>query len=235
MSIASVVSVTELRHAVLAIAGIAAAEIEPRQNRGPSVRVWLDGSRPSAAVSRELQDVLRDAGYRTRSEVAERPRGSGSLGEDTPDVDLKSIGAETPPVGNGGARRAGLGRGLDALIPAPQRDIGSAPNRLELIAIEESSDGTLVRAIDAAGRSAVAPVPNDRSLNQAVAATVAGLLGLGAPPELLAVEVHQLGGSPVLVTLLEIDGKRASGSAVIESGMPFALGSAIWSALRSLV
>ena len=123
---------------------------------------------------------------------------------------------------------------MQALIPASDPDVGTGPDHLEMIAIEESAAGTVVRATADNGRSTVAPVPTDRSLNRAVAETVAGLLGFAATPALRAVEVHQLAGSSVLVVVIEVDGRRVSGSAVIESGMPFALGTALWWALQSV-
>jgi hypothetical protein len=214
-------SLAELHDAVLAVDGIAAAEIAPRSDRGPAVRVWLDGSREASSVSAEVDRLLESAGYRTPK--SPKPMSSSST--------RSTVAA---PPGNGSARRTGLGRGLEALIPAPDPDMGSRSNRLEMVAVEESSAGTEVRAVDGAGRSARATVRTEKSLNAAVAETVADLLGFGAPPAVSAVEVHQLGGVSVLVVVIEVDGRRASGSAVIESGMPFALGTALWSALRSV-
>ncbi len=212
-------SLAELHDAVVAVDGIAAAEVAPQKNRGPAVRVWLDGSREAASVSADVDRLLESAGYRA-------PRSRRAV--------VPSPSSPAPSPGNGIARRTGLGRGLGALIPAPDHDAGTSTNRLEMIAIEESASGTVVRAVDGNGRSAVAPVRNDKSLNRAVAQTVAGLLGFADAPALVAVEVHQLGGSSVLVVVIDIDGRRASGSAVIESGMPFALGTALWWALRSV-
>lgn len=211
-------SLAELHDAVLAVDGIAAAEIAPRKDRGPNVRVWLDGSREASSVSAEVDRVLESAGYRIPASL---------------ESDGSSNRAAAAPS-NGTPRRTGLGRGLEALIPAPDPDIGPKPNRLDMIAIEESAGGTVVRAIDGQGRSAVAPVRTEKSLNAAVAETVAGLLGFGDPPAIRAVEVHQLGGSSVLVVVIEVNGRRTSGSAVIESGMPFALGTALWAALRNV-
>lgn len=233
-------SYSELQGAVLAVAGIAAAEVEPRDDLGPSVRVWLDGSRPAARVSADLEQVLESAGFRAPALAPAAappfPGGSprASASSTAPSHTPSPVAPIRKPGGNGAARRAGLGRGLDALIPSPDPDAQPAANRLEMIAIEESSTGTIVRAVDAAGRSAVAPVSSDRALNQAVAATVAGLLGFGGAPAIHAVEVRQLAGSSVLVIVVEMGGRRGSGSALIESGMPFALGTALWYALRSL-
>lgn len=213
-------SLAELHDAVLAVAGIAGAEVEPREDAGPAIRVWLDGSRTAATVSAEVGRVLESAGYRTSSE----PKRT---------VDTGDVAAPRAPA-NGTTRRSGLGRGLEALIPSPDPEPVPRPIRLDMIAIEESATGTVVRAVDGAGRSAVAPVRNERSLNGAVATAVAGLLGFGEAPTVRAVEVRQLAGSSVLVVVIEVDGRPVSGAAVIESGMPFALGTALWSALRSV-
>ena len=122
----------------------------------------------------------------------------------------------------------------DALIPVPDPELSPGPNQLETIAVEESSSGTAVRAVDRTGRFAVVPIDQERSLNQAVAAAVAELSTVEGVPTVLAVEVRRVAGSSVLVTVVEHEGRRASGSAIVDSGMTFALGRAIWAALRSL-
>lgn len=209
----------QLQGAVLAVPGIAAAEVEARPDEGPLVRVWLDGTRDSDAVAADVRRVLDDAGYGTdvRAENGKPPA--------------------TPPDGRNG-RRSGLGRGLEALIPPaePVQPVAAAEGlRLDMIAVEETASGTVVRAIDTAGKAAVAPVPQGNGLNAAVTATVAGLLGLGEPPKLEAVEVRDLASTPVLMVVIATsDGRRASGSAIVEAGMPFTLGRAVWAAIQAL-
>jgi hypothetical protein len=209
----------QLQGEVLAVPGIAAAEVEARPDQGPFVRVWLDGTRDAAAVAADVRRVLDKAGYGT-----EEGAGSGPA-------------AATPLDGRNG-RRSGLGRGLEALIPPAepaQTVVAAEGRRLDMIAVEETASGTVVRAIDNAGKAAVAPVPLGNGLNAAVTATVAGLLGLGEPPRLEAVEVRDLASSPVLMVVIATsDGRRASGSAIVEAGMPFTLGRAVWAAIQAL-
>jgi hypothetical protein len=223
------VSLTDLQDAVLAVDGIAAAEVEPGTDRGPTVRVWLDGTRTPDFVSADVQRVLEQAGLHAAPPTGTRSRPQDPFAGSGP---IEVPGGE-PPDANGGARRSGLGRGLEALIPGPDPDLASI-NRLESIGVEESAIGTVVRAADGAGRFAVAPVDPGRSLNQAVATAVAELSGVTGVPVVLAVEVRRLAGSPVLITVVEHDGRWASGAALVDSGMSYALGRAIWAALRSL-
>jgi hypothetical protein len=64
-----------------------------------------------------------------------------------------------------------------------------------------------------------------------VVAVVSELLGVDAP-QIGAIEERELGGANVTTIVLEqVDGARVAGSAVVEGGVPFAVGKAVWSAL----
>jgi hypothetical protein len=223
------VLLTNLRGAVLAVDGIAAAEIESGSDRAPTVRVWLDGTRTADLVSADVKKVLEGARLHAASSAGE----GGGL--EVPEIGSAgdAAAAATSPDTNGGARRTGLGRGLEALIPASDPELIGA-NRLESVGLEESAIGTVVRAADRTGRVAVVPVEPEQSLNQAVAAAVAELSGVPGLPVVVAVEVRRIAGSPVLIAIIDHDGRRTSGSALVDSGMAYVLGRAIWSALRSL-
>jgi hypothetical protein len=205
----------ELHDAVLAVAGIAATEIEPRPGGGPFVRVWLDGARNEADVAGDVRRVLAEAGYGTRG--VDRPQSAQEEAE------------VRPP------RRPGLGRGLEALIPPAEPEPATkGPRRLRLVAVEETTAGTKVRAVDGGGVDVMVAAPPGADVNAAVVAAVASLLGVAAP-QLDAVEVRDMGATMVMIVVItDPSGRRASGSAIVEAGMPFTLGRAVWSAIQAL-
>jgi hypothetical protein len=54
----------DLRDALLAVSGVAAAHVAEGGDATPVVRVWLDGTRPEAEVSVEIDDVIARRGFR---------------------------------------------------------------------------------------------------------------------------------------------------------------------------
>ena len=54
----------DLRNALLAVPGVAAADVAEGASATPIVRVWLDGSRPEIDVSVEINDVIARRGLR---------------------------------------------------------------------------------------------------------------------------------------------------------------------------
>jgi len=204
----------ELRRDVLSVAGIADAEVDGREGT-PRVRVWLDGSRDADEVAAEIRKVL--AGVTRTEERTVVPERATS------------------------ARRGGLGRGLDSLIPPPiekgtaahLRPLRDAddPIQLDVVAVVERADGVVVRAEDTAGRSAEVSA-GERDVDRAVSAAVAAVVGLDAPRG-LAVESHVVDGERVVTVIVDLsDGSRRVGSAIARAGRPFTVGSAVWAALH---
>ena len=214
-------SVNELRGAVLLVPGIVAAEVEPREADGPLVRVWLDGSRDAHDVADDVRAILGEAGFGSAPPMIE------------PDE-------AAPAVPDRNGKRTGLGRGLEALIPpvGPEPDAESAAAveaaRLDMVAIEERAGGTVVRVRATDGGEHVVPVTPGASLNDAIAVAVAGLRGLDPAPVLRAVEVRTIADLPVMVVIAEAGGRSVSGTAIVEAGMPFTLGSALWAAFSAM-
>lgn len=227
-------SVQELQTAVRSVPGISVADVEARDESGPLVRVWLDGSRDADEVAADVRLVLGERGYATRESILRDPEGADEAEEPA-----------TPPIN---PRRGGLGRGLDSLIPAATDDEGPAhlkvaapwhvppaPPRLDLVATEETADGIAVRAVDSHGRAVISPINRDDELHPAVTAAVGGLFGEPDPPRLVGFETHEVGGVAVLTCVIETaKGDVGTGSAVVAAGLPFSLGRAVWSALDSL-
>lgn len=210
--------VDELGRVVAELAGIADVEIDLREDGSPHIRVKLDGSVSSAEVGAAIRQAV----------AAAKP-------------------AETVDE-NGLERKAGLGKGLGELLaahaeasmpsqlkPATAEREQMAQPHLTLVAVEETAGGVSVRVSDSDGGISFSPVADPRSLNQAIVSAVARLRRVRPTPRLAGVEIRDVEGHPILnVVLILGDGDRAVGAAVVEGGMPFTLGKAVWEALATV-
>lgn len=187
----------------MAISGIANVAVEPREGT-PVVRVWLDGTRQADEVAEDVTALLGASGPGEGAD-GDRPSRTG--------------------------RRGGLGRGLDALLAAPERR-SSVGGVLETLSVLEDADGVRVRAITSDGRSSETEI-RDGDEHGAVAGVVAAVAGFAAPRS-LAVDLHRVGDVPVVTVVLELDdGDRVAGAALTHDGSPYDVGCAVWAALRS--
>jgi hypothetical protein len=119
---------------------------------------------------------------------------------------------------------------LPAHVGAP-----NASGRFLKLAIEETTDGVEVRAVDDAGREAGAVVaPGADGLTTAVAAAVARLRGF-PPPRGVVVNTRDVDGATVVTVLIEMpSGARAAGAAMVTGGLPFTVGRAVDGAFNGL-
>ena len=191
--------------------GIANLEIDLREEGSPRLRIRLDGSMSGPEVGDEI-----------------RHRIAAVRDDAVPDV-----------------RRIGLGRGLADILAADADTAGPAHLQpadpdlapkatLVLVAVEETAGGISVRAADSVGGVAFSPVEDPRSLNQAVVSAVGRLRQERPLPRLAGVEIRDVNEAPVLTVVLALaDGRRAVGAALVDGGMPFTLGKAVWEALAS--
>ncbi len=200
----------ELRALLSGVAGVAVVEIDLRDDDSPRLQVRLDGTVSEA----EMSELIRRA-------ISE----SNAAGVSTPE------------------RRVGLGRGLSDILAADgesvapihlQHPVAEPMGVLVMVAVEETAGGISVRAAASAGGVAFSPVEDPRSLNQAVVSAVGRLRQERPLPRLAGVEVRDVDGAPVLTVVLGLsDGRRVVGSTLVEGGMPFTLGRAVWEALAS--
>lgn len=230
------VNLEELHAAVLNVPGVVGAVVSPSDSGPPSVRIWTDDSRNPDDLEAEVKSLVIRSGRGTQPDSPIVPEPIVAV----PDV-AESPAAAAP--GNG--RRSGLGRGLDKLFPdaGEQRppahlvsiDLTKSPT-LEMIAIEESAAGVVVRAHDTARNVAETKVLGAASsVNPAIVAVVAELLGELPAPRLVSVELRDTEVAAVLVVTLELaDTTVTAGAAVVQGGMPFTLGKAAWSAIKSV-
>ena len=203
-------TVEELQALLGNVPGIAELVVDLRDDAVPRLRLKLDGS-----ISED------EVGAEVRRRLATRRAGDGAR-----------------------KRRSGLGRGLPDIIaaessatPPAQLEVAEPIIRpgLVLVAVEETAGGVSVRAADSIGGVAFSPVEDTRSLNQAVVSAVGRLRRVRPLPRLVGVEVRDVNGAAVLTVVLTLsDGRRAVGAALVDAGMPFTLGRAVWEALDTV-
>ena len=223
----------ELHAAVLGVPGVVGAVISGEGSPAPRVRIWTDDSRDPD----ELQEEVKALVARARSGGLDTSR--TVIREQEPSAPPRPMAALPGPN-----KRSGLGKGLESLLPdaveepAPAHLVSidlSRPPALEMIAIEESSSGVTVRAVDTARNVAEAKViGGTTSINPVIVSAVAELLGELPTPRLVSVELRDTEVAAVLVVTLELsDTTVTAGAAVVQGGMPFTLGKAAWAAIRS--
>lgn len=211
----SELTVTELRQLALDVDGVANVEVDLREDGRPRLRVWLDGSIEAGEVGNHIEGLVAQAFLAATTEAAAPARRTG-LGRSLDDL-MAAADDELPPA---------------QLVPTATETEAMERTRLTLIAVEETAGGISVRASDSAGGISFSPVSDPRSLNQAVVSAVARLRRERPVPRLAGVELRDVEGSPVLtVVLAHADGRRLVGASLVEGGMPFTLGRAVWEAL----
>jgi len=231
-------SIDGLRHAVRSLPGVASVDVTPQVGAPPLVRVWTDGTVPDADVQRSVERLAATgafAGIGSEAGAMDRVLESRDY-DDLPPTE------PTEPT----KRRGGLGRSLVETLPhafaepepshlaTEERQIEREKRFLRL-AIEETSEGVDIRAIDNLGQEAEAAVePGPDGLTIAVASAVARLRGFPAPSR-VATNTRDVDGTTIVTVLLELStGQKAAGAAIVTGGLPFTVGRAVDSALTAL-
>jgi hypothetical protein len=198
-------TVEDLRAAVLAVPGVASAEVALREDATPVVRVWTDSSRGDSEIQGDVADVVAIHGYG----MGTLQRGRAAMAARITDTLVSSPADE-------GAWTAKPG----------------SPGLAKLI-IEETGDTVVAVASDATGRSARADVGEGAdAFLMAVTYAVAALRGVSPAPLLLSVEDRFVAGVDVVSVLIETEvGERYAGAAVVRGGRPFSVGRAVDAAL----
>lgn len=224
-------TIDELRRAVRSLPGVASADVTPQVGAPPVVRVWTDGTRPDAEVRHAVERLVS----------------GGTLDADLPLPDSLEFEDEGSTSHAPARRRTGLGRTLGDTLPSAFAEpepshlaldvVSTDPrgSRFMKLAIEESSSGIDVRAIDDTGREGGAAVgPGPDGMTNAVAAAVALLRGYPVPTR-TAINTRDIDGTTVVTVLIELsDGTKTAGAAIVTGGLPFTVGRAVDSALSAL-
>ena len=207
------VTTDNLRDNLVAIPGVASAEVTLKDDETPVARVWLDGTRDGSEV-RELVGAL--------------------LGRNVPEIDLDAA-IESPK------RRSGLGRGLGDLLP--EDDAHPVPSQLQpetnrqpavaSVSVVESSTGVHVTIENNKDRSASVAVGDDGSIDAAVISAVRELFGFDESVVLGIQDIELPTGSVLVASAVGGTG-RAAGAAFVEFGRPSAVARAVFQAMESL-
>jgi hypothetical protein len=238
-------TIEELRRAVRSLPGVASADVMPQSGAPPVVRLWTDGTIPDVVVQRAVQLLVAKGSANGSDAVPAEAFAAEPIAE-APTEETLDDGDETSAA-KPATRRVGLGKTLGETLPgafaetAPSHlatatipDEGGVRRFLKL-AIEETSDGVDVRAVDDLGRETEAAVgPGPDGLTVAVASAVARLRGFPSPRR-TATNTRDVDGTTVVTVLVELPGgEKAAGAAIVTGGLPFTVGRAVDSALTAL-
>lgn len=226
-----------LREELLALPGVADAEVDESGDTPSGVRVKLSPQADARRVGVEVQRILASHGLRSR--VAGDEAVPVPPEQPPPIVALPSL-ADEPAMGDepGWTVFDEAPRPPPApTTPPPMPEVVGPPApagaRLASVRLEESRDGVAVTAVSSDGRTLTqrgAATP-EAMIEAVVAAT--GALADGRPPGLLGVEKIQTGGTEVVAVVVErSDGSPGAGAAVVRASRAFAVGRATWSAVR---
>jgi hypothetical protein len=239
-------TIEDLRRAVRSLPGVASADVTPQSGAPPIVRLWTDGTIPDAVVQRAVQ-LLVAKGSANGSDPVHAEAFEPEPIAEPPIDEVPAIDAADVPAVKPAKRRVGLGKTLGETLPGAFAE--TAPSHLATetipdkagvrrflrLAIEETSDGVGVRAVDDLGRETEAAVgPGADGLTVAVASAVARLRGFPSPLR-TATNTRDIDGTTVVTVLVELPGgEKAAGAAIVTGGLPFTVGRAVDSALTSL-
>lgn len=219
----------ELRAELMAIDGIAAAEVGGDEGAPNGIKIRLEAGADADAVGEAVRRVLAGRGMRSR------------VGGD------KTAPASPPPPPGAPVVSIGRQRGSAETIVETSREAGALPVLTEVapfvsgaslasLSVEEGRIGVTVTASARDGRSATRRSRSTSSgLEEAILGVVAELVhGADAPtPLLIAVEESTIEESDVVTVLVEVaEGIRHVGSAILDGGRAYAIATAMWAALR---
>lgn len=237
-----------LREELMALPGVADAEVEADGEITSGVRVRLHPDADADRVGAGVQRVLASHGMRSRvagddpapvvslpltpPEIPPRPEAPPPMPEAVSEV---AAGPAPEPVADSG----------EEVLPSPEAPaesevvssdglVGSRPS-LASLAYEESIEGVIVTAVASDGQrfSRKAADTTDAAVSAAIAAAV-GALAEGRPQRLLWVGSETVDGSEVVTVVVEkTDGTRVAGAAIVRAAKAYAVARATFVALRA--
>jgi hypothetical protein len=239
-----------LREELMALPGIADAEVDAEDGSPSGVRVRLRPDADPQKIGAMVQRVLASHGMRSRV--------AGDHGDLAPVVSLPFAPIAIPP------RPEAPPPTPEALAPArpdaeppraeeirrepptsvdrptsddPHPTTGQAGGRrtLAALAYEEAADGVTVTAVAEDGQrfSRRAAATTDDAVGAAIVAAV-GALAEGKPQRMLWMSAATVEGSEVVTVVVEkTDGTRVAGAAIVRAAKAYAVARAAFVALRS--
>jgi len=229
------VAADSLRDELMALPGVAEAEIDETGASPTGVRVRLLPDADARAVGAEVQRVLAAHGMRSRLTSGDE-RGDTEASAPEPDDDADPAESAVPAFDEPFAPPLGVADSLPGPPPMPPvvpPPVGVTTAVLTTLQVEEAPGGVVVTATTDDGRIATErSEPTEEAMFEAIT-TAVGSLAEGAAPRLLAVGRTSAEGSEAMTVLLErSDGTRAAGAALTRAGTAYAVARATWAALR---
>jgi hypothetical protein len=232
-----------LREALLALPGVAEADVDESSGAPSGVRVTLAPDADGRVVGAAVQRVLATHGLRSRITAGNEP-GAAPSGNGAPagEADFVPPPPPTTPPPDPGAivaeEASAAPESVDAaLVPDETAEAPGPPsNDFELasVAVSETTDAVTVTATATDGRThTLEGAPTEDGLFGAVIGAVAALAA-GAPSTVVSVDAQRTAGSEVITVVLEgPDGRRTAGAAVVVADRAFAAARATVAAIRS--
>ena len=196
------VAAQSLREQLLALAGVAEAEVDGDDAAPLGVRIRLAPEVEAEAVGAEVQRVLTQHGVHSRL----------GAGEEAP---------PPPPLFDSEPERAAAA----APSAPPALVLGS-------VVVEEARDSLQITVVASDGRRVARSAEISEEGLAAAVITAAGMLIVGAEPRVLSLEWAIVGGSRAVTVVLEAPGgRRGAGAALVRASRAYAVARAAWSAL----
>ncbi|MDJ0664931.1 MAG: hypothetical protein QNJ75_10240 [Acidimicrobiia bacterium] len=211
-----------LRNELLAVPGIAGAEVEDAGGVA-GVRVQLAVGADADAVGVAVRRILIAHGMRPSTATDEESSVVAAPPDDEPPV----AGPPPPPGAPGSVVSFPLVGEHVAQEPAPE-----PVATLESVAVEETRQGVSVLVRTSTGAVATRPLdPMGSDLDESVAAAVAEHFA-SPEAELLGVVESEIAAHTVVTVLIGRGEERLSGAAVQRGGRAFVTARAVWAALE---
>lgn len=197
------VAAQSLREQLLALPGVAEAEVDGEDGALLGVRIRLAPGVDAEAVGAEVQRVLAERGVHSQLGEGEEP---------SPPPPLFDPEGPEPA--------------------APDAPAAPPGNSLHSVLVEESSGRLEATVVGSDGRRvARSGEATEEGLVAAVIAAV-GVLVTGAEPRVLSVEWASVEGSRAVTVVLEAPGgRRGAGAGLVWASRAYAVARAAWSAL----
>jgi len=247
-----------LHDELLAIPGIAGAELEGAVEHPAGVRVQLAVGADADMVGREVQRVLAAHGMRsqlTQDDETLLPPGSVvNLSDYEADAPVAAAAepaateaavevVEGPPPAMETSTVSHDSSGAEPEITAPQVAATQVEEQapepepaagLASVGVDEDESRVVVTARASDGRSAARAAPaTPDGLDHAAALAGADLASPDATPLVIAFADASIEGTPVINVILEVaGGTRVVGAAVVRGSRAYAVAKAAWAALR---
>ena len=191
-----------LREQLLALAGVAEAEVDGDDAAPLGVRIRLAPGVDAEAVGAEVQRVLTEHGVHSRLGVGEEA-------------------APPPPLFDPEPERA-----------APAASSAPPEPSLSSVLVEEASGSLQVTVVASDGRRVARSAEVSEEGLAAAVIAAAGMLIAGVEPRVLSLEWAIVEGSRAVTLVLEAPGgRRGAGAALVRASRAYAIARAAWSAL----